>query len=86
MTKRKKSKKELARATLARVTKEMARPRFVESARSEEEAANHRARKLGRFMNILSTAHREGKQGFLFPREFVLEFARQLVNVRCFAK
>jgi hypothetical protein len=39
------SKKKLNRptdkATLASVTKEMAQPRFCESARTEEEAANH---------------------------------------------
>ena len=38
--KKKKSKKETARATLANVMKEMAQPRFAESARKEEEA-NH---------------------------------------------
>jgi hypothetical protein len=42
MTKKKKLNKKLARAALASVTKEMARPRFAESARKEEEA-NHRA-------------------------------------------
>ena len=41
MTKKNKSKKETARATLANVTKEMAQPRFAESARKEEEEANH---------------------------------------------
>jgi hypothetical protein len=39
--KRKKSKKELDKAALAAVTKEMEQPRFVESARQEEEAAGH---------------------------------------------
>jgi hypothetical protein len=41
MTKKKKSKKQSARATLASVTKEMAQPRFVESARKEEDANHH---------------------------------------------
>jgi hypothetical protein len=45
------SKKVRDKATLAAVTKEMERPRFVESARAEEEAAGHpvtiRKRKLG---------------------------------------
>jgi len=41
MTKKKKSKKESARATLASVTKEMAQPRFAESARKEEDANHH---------------------------------------------
>ena len=48
---KKKSKKELARVTLARVTKEMARPRFAESARREEEDADHRFMKHERFVN-----------------------------------
>jgi len=51
MTKKKKSRKELARATLAGVTKELARPRFSESARREEEEANHRAAKHDSFVN-----------------------------------
>jgi len=50
--KRELSKKALDKAALAAVTKEMERPRFVESARAEEEAAGHpvtkRKRKLGR--------------------------------------
>jgi hypothetical protein len=41
MTKKKKSKKESARATLASVTKEMAQPRFAESARKQEDANHH---------------------------------------------
>jgi heme/copper-type cytochrome/quinol oxidase subunit 4 len=41
MTEKRKSKKEIARATLASVTKEMAQPRFTESAREEEEANHH---------------------------------------------
>jgi hypothetical protein len=40
MTK-KKSKKELAGITLAKITKEMAQPRFAESARKEEDANHH---------------------------------------------
>jgi hypothetical protein len=39
--KRKKSKKELDKAALAAVAKEMEQPRFVESARREVEAASH---------------------------------------------
>jgi hypothetical protein len=42
--KRKKSKKQKDKATLAKVTREMAQPRFAESARNEEEA-NHRVNK-----------------------------------------
>lgn len=41
MTKKKKSKKESAKATLASVTKEMAQPRFAESARKQEDANRH---------------------------------------------
>jgi hypothetical protein len=41
MVKKKKSKKETARATLANVTKEMAEPRVAESARTEVENAKH---------------------------------------------
>ncbi|MGO9589124.1 MAG: hypothetical protein ACLP3K_03640 [Candidatus Acidiferrales bacterium] len=40
MTK-KKLKKEFPRVTLASITKEMAQPRFAESARKEEEANHH---------------------------------------------
>ncbi|MFZ0787719.1 MAG: hypothetical protein WBP92_14905 [Candidatus Acidiferrales bacterium] len=40
MTK-KKSRKKFPRATLASITKEMAQPRFAESARKEEEANHH---------------------------------------------
>jgi hypothetical protein len=43
--KHKKSKKQEDKATLASITKEMARPRFAESARKEEEEANHRVMK-----------------------------------------
>ena len=39
--KRKKSKKELDKAALAAVAKEMEQPRFAESARREVEAAGH---------------------------------------------
>jgi hypothetical protein len=39
--KSKKSRKAQDKAALAAVTKEMGRPRFVESARAEEEAAGH---------------------------------------------
>jgi hypothetical protein len=41
----KKSKSRKDKATLARVTKEMAWPRFVESARKEEVDAHHQATK-----------------------------------------
>jgi hypothetical protein len=41
MTKKKKSKKESSRATLASVTKELAKPRLAESAREEDR--NHHA-------------------------------------------
>jgi hypothetical protein len=44
MTKKKEIEEAILRATLASVTKEMARPRFAESARKEE-AANHRVTK-----------------------------------------
>jgi hypothetical protein len=37
----KQTKKARDKAVLAAVTKEMGRPRFVESARAEEEAATH---------------------------------------------
>jgi hypothetical protein len=50
MTKKMKSRKKVARSALANVTKEMARPRFAQSARKEEEA-NHRAMKHDSFMN-----------------------------------
>jgi len=40
MTK-KKSKKGFPRVTLASITKEMAQPRFAESARKEEDANHH---------------------------------------------
>ena len=38
-----KSKKQKDKETLASVLKEMAQPRFAESARKEEEDANHEA-------------------------------------------
>jgi hypothetical protein len=38
---KKKSKKESDKALLASITKEMAQPRFAESARKEEDANNH---------------------------------------------
>jgi hypothetical protein len=41
MTRKKKPKKESAGALLLRVTKEMDQPRFVESARKEENANHH---------------------------------------------
>jgi hypothetical protein len=41
MNKKKNSKRESARATFASVTKEMAQPRFAESARGGEEANHH---------------------------------------------
>jgi hypothetical protein len=41
VTKKRNSDREVGRATLASVTKEMARPRFAESAREEEEANHH---------------------------------------------
>jgi hypothetical protein len=43
IVKPKKSKKELDKAALAAVAKEMEQPRFAESARREEEAAGHQA-------------------------------------------
>ena len=48
--KRKKLKKQKDKTTLAKVTKEMARPRFAESARKEEEEANHRVSKHNSFI------------------------------------
>jgi hypothetical protein len=47
--KHKKSKKQKDKATLAGVAKEMAAPRFAESARKEEEEANHRVMKHDHF-------------------------------------
>jgi hypothetical protein len=44
----KKSKKQKDKATVARVVKEMALPRFAESCRKEEES-NHRAMKHDTF-------------------------------------
>jgi hypothetical protein len=54
MVKKKKSKKQSDRETLDRVTKEMARPRFAESARKEEEEANHRLTKHDNFLNTFN--------------------------------
>jgi len=51
MSKKRKAKEKVARATVASVTKEIAWPRFAESARKEEEEASHRATKHGSFMN-----------------------------------
>jgi hypothetical protein len=51
ITKKKKSKKESAGATLARITKQIARSRFDEVAWREEEDANHRFMKHERFMS-----------------------------------
>ena len=51
MIKKKKLKKQSDPKTLDRVTKEMARPRFAESARKEEEEANHRLVKHDSFLN-----------------------------------
>jgi hypothetical protein len=51
MTKKMKSRKRVASSTLDNVKKEMARPRVAESARREEEEANHRAMKHDSFMN-----------------------------------
>ncbi len=41
MVKKKKSRKIFTRVTLASITKEMAQPRFAESARKEEDANHH---------------------------------------------
>jgi len=46
-----KSKDKKNKATLARVTKEMAQPRFAESCRKEEEEANHRLTKHETFVD-----------------------------------
>jgi hypothetical protein len=54
MVKKKKSKKQSDRETLDRVTKEMARPRFAESARKEDEEANYRFMKHNNFMNTFN--------------------------------
>jgi hypothetical protein len=43
----KKSQKQEDNATLATVTREMARPRFSESARKEQNGAHHRPIKRG---------------------------------------
>jgi hypothetical protein len=51
MTKKLKSRKKFARSALTSVAKEMARPRFAQSARKDEEEANHRAMKHDSFMN-----------------------------------
>jgi hypothetical protein len=47
--KHKKSKRQRDKATLASITKEMAAPRFAESARKEEEELNHRVMKHDHF-------------------------------------
>jgi hypothetical protein len=47
----KKLKKQKDKATFASVTKEMAQPRFAESARKEEEEANHRLTKHDTFVD-----------------------------------
>lgn len=73
MTEKKKSKTEVARATLARVTKEMARPRFAESAREEEEA-NHHVSYRGRdsYSSIRRGSEvKSEKPGILLRRAFV---------------
>ena len=54
MIKKKKSKKQGDHKTLDRVRKEMARPRFAESARKEEEEANHRVTKHDSFWNTFN--------------------------------
>lgn len=51
MTKKMKPRKRVARSTLDSVRKEMARPRVAQSARKEEEEANHRAMKHDSFMH-----------------------------------
>ena len=51
MIKKKKLKKQCDPKTLDRVTKEMAQPCFAESARKEEEEANHRLTKHASFLN-----------------------------------
>jgi hypothetical protein len=50
MTKRMKSKRKAARSALDNVRKEMARPRVAQSARKDEEEANHRTMKHDSFM------------------------------------
>jgi len=47
----KKSNKRKDKATLASVIKEMARPRFAESCRQEEEEATYRTAKHDNFLN-----------------------------------
>jgi len=47
----KRLKKRKEKSTLASVVKEMARPRFAESCRKEEEEANHRVTKHDAFLN-----------------------------------
>ena len=73
MTEKRKSKKEVARATLASVTKEMARPRFAESARKEEEAHHHvwhRGRESPASIRRGSEV-KSGKPAIVFCRAFV---------------
>jgi hypothetical protein len=78
VTKKRKSEKESDRAILASVKKEMARPRFPESAREEEEQANHRvahrgpesSEPRGRGLKMKS-----GKPGIFLRRTFVCSIA-----------
>jgi hypothetical protein len=51
----KKLKKQKDKATLASVMKEMARPRFADSCRKEEEEANHRVTKHDTFVDTPDT-------------------------------
>jgi len=52
MAKKRKSRKELARATLAGVTEEMAQPRVAESARNEEAAVKSLTRSTLRVVRV----------------------------------
>jgi hypothetical protein len=51
MPKKKKLEKQRDKKTLAEVVKEMARPRFAESARKGQEEAEHRAMKHDSFLD-----------------------------------
>jgi hypothetical protein len=51
MSKKRKSKKQIDKETLVSVMKEMTQPRFAESARREEEDANHRVAKHRSFLS-----------------------------------
>lgn len=62
MNQKTKSEKDLARATLAKVTREMARPRFAESAREEEEEAN---RRVGKHESVSPEVRRKKPAVFL---------------------